>query len=184
MTNSYHDALVIHSSKVVSFRKSNYLLSFLHYQSFCERNCHLFLQMGDILFGLKPILSPQTGLSSLFFTLVFIFLSLLFLSFHSGPRGRSIGLSDSQDPTCPSGLSQSATHSVSESVALHFSLNSVEVNSSRGGGMHGKKHFPFSHCSQMSILVFHTARHFPALSNRTASRSFQPMQKINDIIAT
>lgn len=125
---------------------------------------------------------------------VCLFVYFLFLSVHSGPRGRSIGLSGSQDPTCLSGLSQPANHSLpqsfsepvsqsaSQSAGLLFSLSPVEVNISSRDAW--KNISLFSQCSQMSILVFHTARHFPVLSNRSASGSFQPMQKINDIIAT
>ncbi|CAJ1068387.1 zinc finger BED domain-containing protein 1-like isoform X2 [Xyrichtys novacula] len=85
----------------------------------------------------------------------------------NGPRGPSTGLSGIQNPTCQSGLSQPATQSISESAALPFCFKSVEVNISRGCM---EKHFPFSHRSQMRILVFHTARHFPALSNRSVSQ--------------
>lgn len=156
---------------LLPFRKSYYLLSFCTINHFVRvAVTFFFLPNGGyhIWNETHHCFSPWTGLS------LFIFLFLVLLSVRSGPQGRSIGLSGSQDPTCPSGLSQPAS--------LPCSLNSVEVNISRGDVM--EKHFPFSRCSQMSILVFHTARHFPALSNHSASRRFQPMQKINDIIAT
>lgn len=158
-------------------RKSYYLLSFCtinHFVRVAVTFSFFFFPNGGhhIWNETHHCFSPWTGLS------LFIFSSSSCSLSVRGPRGRSIALSGSQDPTCPSGLSQPA----SQPASLPFSLDSVEVNISRGGCM--EKHFPFSRCSQMSILVFHTARHFPALSNHSASRRFQPMQKINDIIAT
>lgn len=157
----------------------------VHYQSFFESTAVTFFQRWTIYFGMSafndgsilPFLPPRP---------VVYFLFPLLLLVHYGPQGRSIGLSGCQKSRCPSGLSQPANHSVS----LPLSLKSGEVNSRVGGAGDGEarggmeKHFPFSHSSQMSILVFCTVRHFPALSNRSASHSSQPMQKINDIIAT
>jgi len=79
-----------------------------HNQSFCESSCHIFSKWWTsyLKWNLEmPFLRKQCYRSyspPLYFP---------FLSVHSGLRGRSIGLSDSQDPTCPSGLSQPATHS-------------------------------------------------------------------------
>lgn len=63
----------------------------------------LIFQMVDILFGMRPNQAYRS------------FLFLLFCSVHLGPRDRPIGLSDSRDPTCLSGLSQPATHSATQS---------------------------------------------------------------------
>ncbi len=128
--------------------------------------------------------SLQTGLSFLFFPLLFIFSSS---SSSLSTQGPGAGLSACQAARIPhvrqGWVSLPLTQSVSQSVGRSSPQSRLcGGKHQRGGSM--EKHFPFSHCSQMSILVFHTARHFPALSNRSASRSFQPMQKINDIIAT
>lgn len=128
--------------------------------------------------------SPRTSLSFLFFLLLVYFPTVPPLLF--GPLGAPCRTAVYRPVRQPgshmSVRAESACHSLSPAVSLPSGLNSAEVNISRGGCT--EKHFPFSHCSQMSILVFHTARHFPALSNRSASHCFQPMQKINDIIAT
>lgn len=112
---------------------------------------------------------------------LFIFFSSFSSPSSQGPRAGPLACQPANlDLTCPSGLSQPAKHSVSQ---LSSRLNPVKVNISGRGKLYGK-YFPFCHRSQMSTLIFHTARHFPVLSNCSTLRSFQPVQKISDIIAT
>lgn len=107
---------------LLPFRKSYYLLSF------CTINHFVRVAVTFFFFFFKWWTSYLEWNPSLLFTMdrliIVYFLFLVLLSVRSGPQGRSIGLSGSQDPTCPSGLSQPAS--------LPFSLNSVEVNISRG----------------------------------------------------
>lgn len=112
---------------------------------------------------------------------LFIFFSSFSSPSSQGPRAGPLACQPANlDLTCPSGLSQPAKHSVSQ---FSFRINSVKVNISGSGKLYGK-YFPFCHRSQMSTLIFHTARHFPVLANCLTLRSFQPVQKISDIIAT
>lgn len=85
MTNCDHDALIIDSSKVLHsrtfiyllpFRKSNYLLSFCTINHFVRVAVTFFPNGGHLIWNeTHHCLSPQTGLSFLFFPLLFIFSS-------------------------------------------------------------------------------------------------------------
>ena len=118
----HHDALIIQSScdtfiYLLHFRKIQLFALLLCYQSFCESSCHFCFQTVDILFGMKPINDFHRGQPLIpFLPLLVYFLLPFFLSVHSGTWRLSIGLSDSQIPTCPLGLSQPVNHSVSQSV--------------------------------------------------------------------
>lgn len=136
MTNCDHDALIIDSSKVLHsrtfiyllpFRKSNYLLSFCTINHFVRVAVTFFSKWWTSYLERNPSL-PFTAdrLIIPFLPPLVYFLFLLFLSVHSGPRDRSIGLSGSQDPTCPSGLSQPATQSVGQSVFTSVSTRTKQ----------------------------------------------------------
>lgn len=141
-----HDGLIIHSSKslhsltfiyLVPFRKSYYFLSFFTINHF-ERVVVTFLpNAGHLIWNETPhCLSTSTGLSFLFFTLLFIFSSS-----SSSPSIQGPGAALSACQTAMSVRAESACHSLSWSVGLPLSLNSVEVNISRRGCM--EKTFPF-----------------------------------------
>lgn len=96
---------------------------------------------------------------SVFFPTSFVFLPSQ--STQSLGPAPSTGLWDSLDLTCPSRLIQPATHPLSPSVRQPVSRSVLPPHSP-------DKHFLFNCRSETSALAFHTARHFPALSNHSA----------------